>query len=119
MQRQQAFTLIELLIVIAVIGVLAAVLTPSALAARNKGHDGVSISYGKYMLGYATSWLTDQPMNRVSDLQPDCTLPMYVTEGAYAELPGSIVDCEVIQLGADRYGVRVKSVSGKEFTFTN
>lgn len=44
-KKTDAFTLIEILIVVAIIGVLSAVLIPNLLAARNRGYDTAARSY--------------------------------------------------------------------------
>lgn len=59
-RRQKGFTLIELLIVIAIIGIIAALLVPNFLDALNKGRQKRTMGDMKNWGTAAFSWLSDQ-----------------------------------------------------------
>lgn len=59
--KTKGFTLIELLIVVAIIGILAAIAIPNFLSASNKAKYGRAIADTKVMVSQATLYTNDNP----------------------------------------------------------
>jgi type IV pilus assembly protein PilA len=58
--NQKGFTLIELMIVIAIIGILSAIAIPNFLEYRKKGMDSAALKTGQNFLGLATAYWSDK-----------------------------------------------------------
>jgi prepilin-type N-terminal cleavage/methylation domain-containing protein len=84
--RKSGFTLVEIMIVVAIIGLLAAIAIPNFVNARTRAQTNACISNLRNIDGAKDQWALDQHKQN-SDIPAGSDLQPYMGHGAAGELP--------------------------------
>ncbi len=111
---RHAFSLVELLVALALLGILAAVLLPNLMAARRLALDRAALAYAHNVYKAAWAYRAESPAHPLPT--GDCTAGFSVGGYRARPAPGSLQSCEVQDAGNGTPRVVVQSRFGRTYT---
>jgi type IV pilus assembly protein PilA len=112
LSSQEGFTFVELLIVILIIGVLAAIAIPNFIGQRNKGSDATAKSYIRAVATAEEAYLVEK------DVYTGVLSELVAVEPTLSQVPDGTTAPTFANIGAKTFSVTATSKSGGQFTIS-
>jgi type IV pilus assembly protein PilA len=116
MRKRGGFTLIELLIVIAIIGILSAVLVPNLMRARTVAENRAAQAFGQSVYKAATAYVSENSSNII--ILGNCQFGYVAVSYVVNPPSGGVASCLVADANSDNLPeVSVVSLQGAPYNF--